>query len=179
MNTRNQRGEVATLTVVVIAVLSVLLAPLVLKGGNPFDRSADPSNRRTASEVSGSDIVKITNQVAQSDRPLTVEIDRSVHASAEVTDPKLTAGQKIGRFFSGLGTWGLVMLFGGIALAIFTPLGGALWKMFTYRSAFKNTVAGIRDIDDPEAYQKAVRSIAVQQNKRDKQLVDKMKSELH
>lgn len=157
--------------VVAIVGLVIMFAPKL----NPFSNAADPANRRTASAISGRDVVEITNAVANSDKPVTVRVDRSMESSEEITDPKLTLGQRVGRFFSGLGTWGLIL----VALCIFTPLGGAIWKWWSYRTAFKNTVAGIRDIEDPEAYQKAVRSIAIQQNKRDKVLVDRMKSELH
>lgn len=175
---RRQNGEIATATVVIIAVAAVLLTPLILKTGNPFDRSADPSNRRTASAISGRDIVEITNTVAASDQPVTVKVDRSVEASAEVTDPKLTLGQKIGRFFSGLGTWVVLAL---LAACILIPgfALGLVWRARNaWKNAFKNTVAGVRDLDD-ETYQKAIPKLAARQDRRDKKLVDRVKAELH
>lgn len=176
---RSRRGEIATATVIIIAVAAVLLTPFIMKGANPFDRSADPSNRRTASALSGRDLVEITNAVSASEQPVSVKVDRSVEAHQEVTDPKLTPGQKIGRFFSGLGTWALI----GILIAVFvlgiSPAAILGWSRHTWRSAFKNTVEGIRNLDDKEAYEKVTRSVAISQNKRDKRLVDRLKSELH
>lgn len=161
--------------VVAIVGLVVLLAPKL----NPFSSAADLSNRRTASSISGKDIVEITKQVAESEEPVTVRIDRSVDAHSEVTDPKLTLGQRIGRFFGGLSTWAVIgVLFAVFVLGI-SPAAILGWSRHVWRSAFKNTVAGIRDISDDEAYKKVTQSIAIQQNKRDKKLVDKVKSELH
>jgi hypothetical protein len=171
---RNQRGFTG-LEIAGVAALIGLLFFAVGPKLNLFDNSADPANRRTAETLSGRDIVSITKAVSEVEGPVTVSVDRSVEASKEVTDPKLTAGQRIGRFFSGLGLWALL----GLGLLLLTPLGAVLWKLYTYRSAFKNTVAGIRDIDDKDVYEKATRCIAVSQNKRDKRLVDRMKAELH
>lgn len=176
---KNNRGEIATVTVILIALAAVVLTPLVLKIGNPFDRSAEPANRRTASSISGRDIVEITNAVGKAENPVTVRVDRSVEASSEVTDPKLTLGQKIGRFFSGLGTWSILGLLFAIFVLGISPAAILGWSRHVWKSAFKNTVAGIRDMEDAEAYKKATTSIAIQQNKRDKKLVDKIKSELH
>lgn len=173
----NKKGFTGLEIVGVIAAvgLVVMLMPKL----NLFDNSADPSNRRTASAISGKDIVKITNQVAEADQPVTVTIDRSVVATAEVTDPKLTVGQRIGRFFSGLGTWSVIGIFVAVFVLGISPSALLAWSRHTWKAAFKNTVAGIRSIDDPEAYKKATTSIAVQQNKRDKKLVDVVKAELH
>lgn len=178
MNVRGQRGEIATATVVIIAVAAVILTPLMLKTGNPFDRSADPSNRRTAAAISGKDIVEITREVAKAEEPVTVRVDRSVEASKEVTDPKLTIGQKIGRFFAGLGTWAVI----GVLFAIFvlgvSPAAMIAWSRHKLKSAFRNTVAAIREVDD-ETYSKLKPHLAARQDKRDKRLIDKVKAELH
>lgn len=176
---RNERGEIATATVIIIAVATVLLAPLLLKGGNPFDRSAEPANRRTASAISGKDIVDITKAVASSEAPVTVHVDRSVEAHSEVTDPKLTVGQKVGRFFSGLGTWALVGLFVAVFVLGISPIAILAKSRAAWRAAFKNTVAGVRDISDVETYKRVTDSISKRQDKRDKKLVDRVKSELH
>ena len=172
----NQKGEVVTVALIAVAAVigTLLLAPKL----NPFDKSADPANRRTASAISGRDIVEITNTVAESDQPVTVRVDRSVTASAEVTDPKLTLGQMIARFFAGLGTWAVVAIVAALALGIVTPAGLAWKARNAWKSAFTNTVAGIRDLDD-DTYQKAVPKLAARQDKRDKQLVDRVKGELH
>lgn len=181
-----QRGEIATATVIIIAVVTVLFAPLVLKNGNPFDRSADPSNRRTASAISGRDIVNITNAVADSEKPVTVHVDRSIEASSEVTDPKLTLGQRIGRFFEGLGTWAVV----GVLFAVFvlgvSPAAILAWSRARWKGFSKNLVGGVRLLgkEDPEAYEKVTKKIGLQQKasgkaRRDEKLVDKVKSEMH
>lgn len=174
---RNQRGFTGLEIVAVVAIIGVVafVAPKL----NIFNNSADPANRRTASAISGRDIVDITNAVSDSEKPVTVHIDRSVEAKSEITDPKLTVGQRIGRFFGGLSTWAVLLIIGGLAAGVITPMGLLTWSRHVWKSAFKNTVAGIRDMDDEEAYKKATRSIAVQQNKRDKKLTDKVKSELH
>lgn len=175
---RNQRGEIATATVILICGAFFLLAPIIMKNGNPFDRSADPSDRRTASAISGKDIVEITNAVAVAEQPVTVKVDRSVEASKEVTDPKLTIGQRVGRFFSGLGTWAVVLIVIALALGIITPAGLAWRARNAWKTAFKNTVEGVRDLDE-ETYQKVAPKLAAKQDKRDKKLVDRVKMELH
>jgi hypothetical protein len=170
------KGEAVTIALVAVAaVLGVLLFGNKL---NPFDRSADPSNRRTASAISGRDIVEITNAVAESEKPVTVKVDRSFEASHEVTDPKLTLGQKIGRFFAGLGNLSLLLFFAGLAICILTPIGGILWDRWKYKHAFKNTVSAVRELDD-DTFQKLAPKLAAKQDKRDKVLVDKVKAELH
>lgn len=172
----NQKGFTGIEILAVVAV--VLLVPIVMKTGNPFDRSADPANRRTASAISGKDIVEISNAVAGSEKPMTVKVDRSVEASAEVTDPKLTLSQKIGRFVSGLSTWtlllgvGVFVLFGGTPFVI-------LWRKYLeYRQAMKATVSAIRETD-AETYERLKPHLAGKMDRRDKRVVDKMKRELN
>ena len=174
----NNRGEVTLAVVAVVAVLTVLLTPVLMKGSNPFDRSADPANRRTATEVSGNDIVKITNTVAASDKPVTVEIDRSVNVTHEVTDPKLTLSQKIGRFFSGLTTWALVF----ILVSVFV-FGGApivwLWgKYVNMKETMKRTVQAIRELDD-DTYKRVAPKLSDKMDRKHKKTVDKLKAELN
>lgn len=173
----NNRGEASIILIAIVAVLGTLY---VGQKGNLFDRSADPSNRRTASSISGRDIVEITNQVAEAEKPVTVRIDRSVDASAEITDPKLTWGQKIGRFFGGLGTWAIVAIGVFIALCIIFPM----WRAWVWKQFARNQVAGIRDIDDPAVYEKVTKAIKKRQEasgkaKHDAVLVDKLKATLH
>ena len=172
----NQRGFTGVEILAVVAV--VLLVPIVMKTGNPFDRSADPANRRTASAISGKDIVEITNQVAESEKPVTVKIDRSVEASSEVTDPKLTLSQKVGRFFAGLTTWTLVFLF--VSLAFF---GGApivwLWRKYAnMKETMKRTVQAIRELDD-DTYKRVAPKLSDKMDKKHKKTVDKLKMELN
>lgn len=174
----SQRGEVATATVILIAVGTFLLAPILFKNGNPFDRSADPSNRRTASAISGKDIVEITNTVASAEGPVSVRVDRSVDASKEVTDPKLTLSQRIGRLVAGLGTWGLVYVF--VSLAFF---GGApivwLWKKYAgMKETMKRTVQAIRELDD-DTYKRVAPKLSEKMDKKHKKVVDKLKAELN
>lgn len=173
---RNQRGFTGLEILGVIAVVGLvaILSPKL----NPFSGSADPANRRTASAISGRDIIDITKVVSSSEEPVTVHVDRSVTASAEVTDPKLTLGQRVGRFFSGLGTWAVVGLALALGLGIVTPAGLAWQARSAWKSAFKNTVAGVRNLDD-ETYQKVVPQLAAMQDQRDKRLVDRVKAELH
>lgn len=171
----NRRGEITTATVILISLGALLLAPILLKTGNLFDRSADASNRRTAASLSGNDIVQITQVAAAND--MNVTIDRSVSESKEVTDPKLTIGQKVGRFFAGLGMWGIIFI--AISLLVFggAPLVWLARKYAVMRQAFKNTVAAIRETDD-DTYAKLKPKLAAKHDRRDRKLVDKMKAEL-
>ncbi len=173
---KNQRGEIALALVVAIALGAAIIGFFGHKL-NPFDRSADPSNRRTASALSGKDIVKITHAAAASD--LDVEIDRSFEVSREVTDPKLTLGQKIGRFFEGLSTWAVVALFVLLALGIITPAGLIAWSRNAWKGLAKRTVQGVRDIEDEATYKTVTKAISKRHDKNDVKLVDKAKMELH
>ena len=171
----NQKGFTGVEILAVVAV--VLLVPIVMKS-NPFDRSADPANRRTASAISGKDIVEITNTVADSEKPVTVKIDRSVEASSEVTDPKLTLSQKIGRFISGMSTWTFLLCVGIFALFGAGPFI-ALWNKFTeYRSTSKAMVSAIREVDD-DTYAKLKPHLAAKMDRKHKRTVDKLKMELN
>jgi hypothetical protein len=171
---KNRKGFTGLEIVGVVAVLGlvVIMAPKL----NPFSGAADPANRRQESTFSGKDIVEITKAAKEAD--MEVRIDRSVEARSEVTDPKLTIGQRVGRFFSGLGTWAVVLIVIALALGIITPAGLAWRARSAWKTAFKNTVEGVRDLDD-ETYQKVAPKLAAKQDKRDKKLVDRVKMELH
>lgn len=106
------------------------------------------------------------------------EIERHYTTSKSVTQPKLTFMQKIGNFISNL-SWTAV-IFIVVSLVFFggAPIVWAVKKYFGLRNAFKNTIAGIRDLP-PEVYEKATDTLAKAQDTADKKLVDKMKAELH
>ena len=172
---RNNKGFTGIEILVVVAC--VLLVPVVLKS-NPFDRSADPSNRRTASAISGKDIVEITNTVASSDKPVTVRVDRSVDASSEVTDPKLTLSQKFGRFVSGMSTWMLILA--GVVLFFFgTGPFIAMWQKYrTMKETMKRTVVAVKELDD-ETASKVKDKLSKKMDTPHKRVVDRLKTELN
>ena len=176
---RNQRGEIATAVVIALVIGAAVIGFFGHKL-NPFDRSADPSNRRTASALSGKDIVKITKQVENSDIH-EVTIDRSIESSSEITDPKLTIGQKIGRFFEGLSTWAVIAIIVLLGLGIVTPAGFIAWSRNAWKGAFKHTVQGIKDVKtkDAETYTLVTDAIAKRHDNNDKVMVDKIKMELN
>ena len=175
---RNQRGVLDTLAVVLIAVVSVIVTPLILKNSNPFDRSADPANRRTASAISGRDIVDITKEVAKSPEPVTVHIDRSVEAKAEVTDPKLTLSQKIGRFISGLSIWALLAIIAGFAVFGVGFPAMLFQKYLLMKETMKRTVQAVRELDD-DTYKKVAPKLSDNMDRSHKKVVDKLKAELN
>jgi hypothetical protein len=170
VRTKTNKGFTGLEIVGVMAVLGlvVMIAPKL----NPFSSAADPANRRSA--TSGEEIVKIVKAAGEADREVIIE--RRDHS--EVTDPKLTVGQRIGRFFAGLGTWSVAAILFAIFVLGLSPAAILAWSRHVWKKAFKNTVSAIRDTDE-ETYEKLKPKLAARHDKRDKRLVDVVKAELH
>lgn len=185
---KNQRGEVATLTVIAIAGVALLigtLAPTL----NPFNRlfGAGASAQVAAPEKEAwKEQTRTTEPVTvgitpTGDKVVAFRTTEEYKSGAAEHQRKLTFGERIGAFFAHLTTWGVVFVI--VSLVFF---GGApiLWlarKYLAMKQAMKNTVAGIRELKktDMEAYTKATDHIAKKQDKSDNRIVDKLKAELH
>lgn len=174
----NKRGEV--LTYVLGSVLIAFILGTFIPDINPFHAMKPKPNTYSSDWDRGER--RSTPKVAVfEDGKVAVfhEIEESFDKGSEKTVPKLTVMQKVGEFFSNLSFFSFVTIIVVGVLIFATPLGRLLWSRHVWKSAFENTVAGVRDIDDREAYEKATRAIAIHQNKRDKRLVDVVKAKLH
>ena len=169
---RRRSGEIATATAILIAVGVALVAFLYPKI-NPFNGAADLANRRSASATSTEEIIRLSKSAPEHE----VVIERRSATSDEVTDPKLTVGQRIGRFFAGVGTWGLVFICVSLLFFSGAPIIWAVRKYAVMKQAFKNTVAAIRETDE-DTFAKLKPNLEAKHDRRDRQMVDKIKSEL-
>lgn len=175
-----RRGEAVTLVLVGVAVAALVFAAVPQL--NPFRlfgaAHTDSAAGKESSSFSKQSLTPVILSSPQTPGQAVVAYQQTYETGEAVKTPRLTLGQRIGRFFSGLTLWGVVFVI--VSLAFF---GGApivwLWRKYaTMKAAFKNTVSAIRETDD-ETFAKIKPHLAAKQDKRDKRIVDKLKSELH
>lgn len=189
---KNNRGEVTTLIVIGVAVVSLIIGGLIPNPVKFFQRQSEPG---TESRTYDTKDIIITPFVSIDDNGKTTVANKVEEHYAKGNDKrtlKQTLGQRLAGFIASLGTWGIVLLFGGLALGIITPAGIFARSRHVMKSAFKNTVNGIRGIKDTtvtcrkcgdtvtiDTYAHVSKALAEEQDKRDKVLIDKIKAELH
>lgn len=106
------------------------------------------------------------------------QTDRVYSTNQQVTEKELTFFQRVARF-----GWWLII---GIALFVFVSLyyfaGRPIVKLYQsykdMKAALKNTVAAIKELP-PTTYEEVTDALSKKQDKKDKVLVDQIKSELH
>jgi len=160
-----------------ILLLFVSIAISGCASFNPFKAISDPPNqpkKMGAWEQTSEPIILGT----ASDGKLVVANKLTYKASAEETEPKLTLGQKIGNFFSGLSMTGLLFIL--ISLLFFggAPIVWAVKKYFAVKNALRNTVKAIKEIE-PEHFEWIKPTLAANQDKADKVIIAKIKGDLH
>jgi hypothetical protein len=173
----NRRGEVLTTLAIVLGL--GLVVGTVVPQINPLNWFKSTPNTESGKEASKETIRT----------PLFYEGSRGVEVAYKVEErssnsefkrtPKLTLMQKVGNWISNLSFFWFVVLGLGLLTGMVTPAAIFARLRHVWKTAFKNTVDGIRAVDDEEAYKKVTAKIAQKQDKRDKRLVDRVKQELH
>lgn len=177
----NRRGEIATLTVVAIAAVALFLGTLA-PSLNPFHGlfgGQQSAANQKASWTRQDEIQKPVLLSSAGGVPIAVgtQVERHYNTGVDERPVKLTLGQRIGRFFAGLGTWGLIFIVVSLVFFGGTPIVWLFRKYTVMKHAFKNTVSAIRETDE-ETYAKLKPKLQAKHDKRDRQLIDKLKAEL-
>lgn len=175
---KRKKGE--ALTVLLVAVAGAFIVGTFIPQINPanwfkttpntYNANWDRGERTSTPKVAVFDDGKVA---------VFNETKESYDKGSEKTTPKLTIMQQFGNWISNLSFFWFVILGFLLAAGVVTPAGIFAWSKHVWKSAFKNTVAGIREMPDKEAYEKVTTSIAKKQDRRDKKLVDKVKANLH
>lgn len=172
----NKRGEV--LTVVLITIAATFIVTSLLPDLNPLKTLAPSGAARQEASWTRTSEKPVILESKSVPGQAVVAYERTYDTGAEVKTPKLTWQERVGRFISGLSMWSAIFILVSLLFFGGAPIVWVVRKYFVLRSAFKNTVAGIRETDD-ETFNKLKIHLAAKQDKRDKKIVDKLKSELH
>lgn len=177
---KNQKGEIATATIVLIAAGALVVGLLTGSKGNLFSFLQKSAANKKASFSKQSEIH--TPVILQSKDGKTVAVGTKVEnlyeTGMEDGEPVLTYGQRVAKFFAGLTNLAFLVLIVGL---IFFPVLtiGALraWGMKHYKTA-KAIVQGVKEAP-PEAAAQVKASIAVVMDKKEKKVVDEIKKDLN
>lgn len=177
---RNQRGEVATATIIAIAAAALVVGLLTGSRANPFSIF-----QKSAANKKGSFTKQYethTPVLLQSKDGKMVAVGTKVENTYETGMDEgpivLTYGQRVAKFFAGLTN---ISLFGILIGLIFFPAATitAMWRWGKkYKDTLRTTVQGIRDAP-PEAAAQVKVSLASAQDKKHKIVIDEIKKDLH
>ena len=177
----NQRGEVATLVVVGIAAVALLVGTIMPKlnpfnnlfGGGHLDASKQTATWSRQDEIQTPVLLKSGDAIA-----VGTKVERHYDTGTEEKPLALTFAQRIGKFFAGLTTWGLIFIIASLAFFGGAPLIWLFRKYSVIKQTLRSTIAAIRETDN-ETFEKLKPHLAEHHDRRDKKIVDKIKSELH
>ena len=176
----NQRGEITTLVLVAVGLVSLLvgtLAPTL----NPFNRlfgagAPSAANQKASwtkqDEIQTPVILKAGDTVAVGTR-----IERHYDTGAEEKPVKLTFTQRIGQFFAHLSTLAFIGIVVSLVFFGGAPLVWIAGKFFKARAALTATVAAIEKMSTDEKEKLKVH-LAATQDTHQKVYIAKLKSEL-
>lgn len=179
-----KRGEVATLTVLVIAGVALLLgtlAPQLNPFNSLFNKGGTPdASKQTATWTKQTEIqTPVLLETKSGDKAaVATKIERVYDTGAESRPRKLTFMERVGSFFARLTTWTFVFIVVSLVFFGGMPIVWIAQKYITMKNAFKNTVSAIREVDH-ETYEKLKPHLAAKHDKKDRVVIDKIKSELN
>lgn len=180
---KNQKGEVATAVVILIAVGSLFVGTIFPKF-NPIKSlfKTDPTKHKASFAIQRETSKPVLLESSDG-RHVAVgnEVELYYDTGEESTVPKKTLGERIGDFFANLTTLGLVFVFGSLAFFGGAPIVWIWRKYLTMKRALKNTVVGIKELKekDKEAFERLKPSLASAHDRKDKIVIDKMKTDLN
>lgn len=176
----NQRGEIATLTVIAIAGVALLLGTIA-PSLNPFNRIFGGGQTAANAKASWTRQTETREPILlQKGGSVAVGTKETLVYDTGMTDVpvKLTFGQKIGNFFSNLATGSIIFIIVSLVFFGGTPIIWIWRKYVVMKQAMKTTVDAIREVDDDTAA-KLKPILSKKMDKRDKRVVDKLKMELN
>jgi len=143
---------------------------------NPFKGISDPPQapKKMGSWEQTSEPV-VVGQLA--DGKYLVANKLTYRAAAEETGEKLTLGQRIGRFFSGLSVAGLLFILASLVFFGGAPIVWVAQKYFAAKRALRNTVKAIKEIPT-EQFEAIKPALSSNQDKADKELIARLKAKL-
>lgn len=176
----NQRGEIATATIVLIAAGALIVGLLTGSRANPFSFLQKSAANKKASFSKQSEIHTPVILKDSSGRAVAVgtKVENLYETGMEDGERPLTYGERVAKFFAGLTNLSFLILIAGL---IFFPgvLFGALraWGMKYYKTA-KALVQGVKEAP-PGAAEEVKASIAVVMDRKEKKVVDEIKKDLN
>lgn len=182
----NNRGEAVTLTLVAVAGIALLIGTIAPQI-NPFNAifGQKPVQQEESTWTRRDEIHTPMLLESKSGEHGAVVLKSEYHydKGTEKRPVKPTLGERIGGFFAKLSTGAIIFVV--VSLVFF---GGApliwVWRKYaTMKASFKTVVAGIREIEDEDAYKKITKSIGVQQKatgkpEKHRKVIDKIKTEI-
>ena len=180
----NRSGE--TLTIVLIAVASFFI--LGINPINYFKEASRPNTETKAAKSTESIKTPLFYGPENNPKVAYQEIKRTSDTK-DMFIHKQTLGQKIAGWIAGLSGGAIVALLVAIFVLGITPAAIFAWLRSGWKSAFRNTVAGIKSITDTtvicrkcgdavtiDTKAHALKAIETKQDKSDKILVAKAKA---
>ena len=196
----NQKGEALTIIAVTAAatLLVVSLIPNLDIFGKIFGGGSTPKapteeiwKEQTEEVIPRTGIVAATGE-----QVIAFEKRKTFRSGASKSPTKLSYGERIGEFFAGLTTFGLIVFIGLFLLFGITPamvvnwfknrkikreeamLAAVMEDKAKKEQALKNTVAALRDLPD-EVWPKVRQLLEAKHDKQDRIVIDDIKKELH
>lgn len=185
---RNMRGEGATVLIILIAGAFLLLGPKIPDLSKIFTGEKPQQKASWSNEtVTHTPIILRKDD----DAVLATKTEHTFNSGTDERPVKLTVADRVVRFFEGLGWWAILFIVISLLLGGW-PIVMLINGYRAMKSALKNTISGIRKVSDTtvicrkcgdtvvvDSYATVVASLDAKQDKKDKVLIDKLKSELH
>lgn len=195
----NQKGEITLAVLIAVGIASALVVALPAKV-NPikalFSSKEESAVGKKASFSTQTEKIKNRVYTLKENQVLVApDVELTYQTGMDFNVPRPTFGEKIGTFFYKASTFSIIALlisiicFGGAP--IFWLLGRL--KKFKqnadnykenadqYKETLKKTVEGVRKVKEknPEAYVAVTNELAIAHDKKDKVVVDEIKTELN
>lgn len=167
------KGEIATATVIAIAVITFVGGFLFTKA-NPFQYFK--SSKTTQSEKYHLK-TELKEPVLLGDK-IEFRTEKIDSKGNSVKIPKLTIWERITGFISSLSIWTIVFIVVSVVFFGGTPIIWAIGKYRSLKQTLKNTVSAIRETDE-ETYKKLKPVLSAKHDQKDKRIIDDIKKELH
>lgn len=194
MNARGQRGE--ALTIALVAIIGTLVVASAIPSINVFGKifGGGSSSVKAPAEEAWKEqeqrtIPRTVGVTETGEKVIAFEQVRTFRSGASKHPPKLSYGERIGEFFAGLTTFGVILCLALFLLFGITPAMIVNWLKSRRLQrveedrrrkdqALTNTVAALRGVD-PETWVKIAPLLAARQDKQDKEQIDLIKAKLH
>lgn len=151
-------------------IIIILWVSLLLSGcaGIPFPKITTPKKPETVYNWR-EEVTRKPRAIITDDKTYVVEeVKKTLQVGLETTPRKLSLGEKIGNWFSGLSVLAIIALVVGLVLCPGATLAWLVKLLFKWKRAMRETVAAIKEA-------KAVENIELHNALKDKQSVETKK----
>lgn len=177
---RNQRGEIATATIVLIAAGALVVGLFTGSKANLFSFFQKSAANKKASFSKQSEVHTPVILKDSEGRAIAVgtKIENVYETGMEDGERPLNYGERVAKFFAGLTNISFFALIAGLVFFPALTLGALrAWGMKYYKTA-KAIVQGLKEAP-PGAAKEVKASIAVVMDKKEKKVVDEIKKDLN